>query len=195
VIPPSSLQPFEQTLPQFSTPETDEDAHLWYLHWAGLARQLEGKNEDALTAFIEASNNRTELGRPNIERDKLFKSKSKDKPGSQAIRPCKWYANKRKKVFEALDYVRDNLKYGSETKKAEEAVKLLGFLLGLEADRPDNTKKTGPDVIWWAGGEPFGISFELKTNKKKDGENAGYWAANGGGNGVSEGRKGVFARF
>jgi len=59
---------------------------------------------------------------------------------------------------------------GSETKKAEEAVKSLGSLLGLESDRPDKTKRTGPDVIWRGGGEPFGISFELKTNKKKNGE-------------------------
>jgi len=92
--------------------KSDERLGAWYLHWTGLGHQLEGRNEKALMAFIEASNTRTELGRPDIERDKLFKSKAKDKPGPQANNLHSWYSKKRKKVLAKLDFVRDNLKYG-----------------------------------------------------------------------------------
>jgi hypothetical protein len=49
-------------------------------------------------------------------------------------------------------------------------VKLLGRLLGLEAERPDKTDETGPDVKWSCGGPVEAWGLELKTNKDASGE-------------------------
>jgi hypothetical protein len=62
------------------------------------------------------------------------------------------------------------LVYGPETRKAEEALRILGMLLGLDTERPDKTQGTGPDVTWKGSGDPHVFGFELKTDKNKDGE-------------------------
>jgi len=67
--------------------------------------------------------------------------------------------------------VKRNLKYGENTKAAEEALAELGKLLGLEASRPDNQpapKKTGPDVLWRYTRSKSGVALEAKTNKNAD---------------------------
>ena len=66
--------------------------------------------------------------------------------------------------------VKRNLKYGENTKPAEEALAELGKLLGLTATRPDNqpSKKTGPDVLWRYAPSKSGVALEAKTNKDAD---------------------------
>ena len=49
--------------------------------------------------------------------------------------------------------------------QAEEAVRLLGEILGFDATRPDNDKGTGPDVLWVNNPTEEVLAFELKTNK------------------------------
>ena len=49
--------------------------------------------------------------------------------------------------------------------QAEEAVRLLGEMLGFRATRPDNDGGTGPDVVWIDGCDSRVIGFELKTQK------------------------------
>jgi hypothetical protein len=65
------------------------------------------------------------------------------------------------------------LTYDSGSNQIEEAICELGKLLGLDAERPDNTpsgparRPTGPDAIWLAAARNEGASFEAKTGKQK----------------------------
>ena len=51
------------------------------------------------------------------------------------------------------------------TNQAEEAVRLLGEILGFDATRPDNDIGKGPDVFWVNNQTKEVLAFELKTNK------------------------------
>ena len=54
----------------------------------------------------------------------------------------------------------------NSTNQAEEAVRLLGEMLGFDATRPDNvTTGKGPDVLWVDNQTNEILAFELKTNK------------------------------
>lgn len=148
----------------------DKRLGAWYLHWLGLTLMNNGKSDLAFVNFAKAANVRVELGRPQIKRDKIFKPDVEISSSFQSVKLSHIYKTKRVKVHKVLSEIESNLAYGPSTGKAEEAVKQLGLVLGLDAKRPDKESGTGPDVIWTATGEPFGVSFELKTNKNKDGE-------------------------
>lgn len=148
----------------------DNRLGAWYQHWAGLACQLNKENESALMNFQKAANIRIELGRPSISRDKLFKPDDNVVPSWQSSKMKDLYKTKRTKINKLLSLLNEDLTYGKETNKAEEALKILGTLLGLDCSRPEKIEGTGPDVLWIGRGEYKGVSFELKTNKKQDGE-------------------------
>jgi hypothetical protein len=142
----------------------------WYHHWRGLALICTEDKQAAFHEFIAAATSRSELGRPSERRERAFKPPTPDEIGQQAKNLANWYRSKKAKILTATEQVESDLIYGPETKKAEEACRLLGELLGLRAERPDKTKGTGPDVTWEGVGQPSTFGFELKTEKKKDGE-------------------------
>jgi len=45
-----------------------------------------------------------------------------------------------------IDKLMGDLAYGDQTNPVEEALRVLGCLLGLNASRPDKEEGTGPDV-------------------------------------------------
>ncbi len=68
-----------------------------------------------------------------------------------------------KKNFEYLDetiYPRAN----KNDRKHELGIEYLGKYLGFKTERPDNTYKTGPDVLWELPNHRY-VILELKTNK------------------------------
>lgn len=142
----------------------------WYHHWRGLALMCADDRQGAFYEFITAANSRSELGRPSEKREKAFKPPKPDEVGQQAQNLANWYRKKKNQIPVAIKQVETDLVYGPETKKAEEAFRLLGKLLGLHAERPDKAKGTGPDVTWKSDGEPSAFGFELKTDKEKDGQ-------------------------
>jgi len=93
-----------------------------------------------------------------------------DNIGQQAQNLAVWYQKKKRSVVSAMKQSESDLCYGPETAKAEEAVKMLGSLLGLRAERPDKKQHTGPDVVWIGQGTIAAWGFELKTNKQPDAE-------------------------
>lgn len=137
----------------------------WYHHWRGAALMCADDRHGALHEFVLAANVRTELGRPNEKRDIAFKPATPAVVGQQAKKLAALYRTKKPQLTSALSRIDSALQYGPETAKAEEALWQLGALLGLEAERPDQAKKTGPDVLWIGEGEPKAWGFELKTNK------------------------------
>ncbi len=63
----------------------------------------------------------------------------------------------------------DDLVFGPLTNSAEQALRDLGELLGLEASRPDKESKKGkgPEVLWLSVDDASGWGFEAKTDKKE----------------------------
>lgn len=58
---------------------------------------------------------------------------------------------------------------GASPNQMEEAVRVLGDLLGLESRRPDNEESTGPDVLWIDDEAQVCLGLELKTDKQAPG--------------------------
>ena len=157
---------------QLATEAAKNDARLvaWYRHLRGMALLCGNQRSQSLYEFIQAANIRAELGRPSEEMDKAFRPNPATAIGPQAQALAAWYQTKKAGFIAAFAKVESELVYGDDTSKAEEALKLLGTLLGLQTERPDNEKKVGPDVMWKS---EVGISawgFELKTGKKDGSE-------------------------
>jgi hypothetical protein len=153
-----------------SAEKHDPRLAAWHHHWHGLTLMCAEDRRGAFKEFIKAANNRSELGRPSEKRDTAFKPRKADDIGQQARNLAKWYRTKKRGITTSIEQVETDLIYGPETRKAEEALRVLGNLLGLRARRPDSEKGTGPDVTWEGDGEPSAFGFELKTNKERDGE-------------------------
>ncbi len=148
----------------------DSRLAAWYHHLCGLARLCADDKQSAFSEFIRAANIRSELGRPSEKRERAFVPQKPDDIGRQANNLAAWYRKKKRQIVAAISQVDADLVYGPETKKAEEALRVLGTLLGLHAERPDNVHGTGPDVTWESDGDPTAFGFELKSDKNKDGK-------------------------
>ena len=142
----------------------------WYRHWRGLSLMCADDRQGAFSDFIAAANVRSELGRPSEKRESAFRPPVPDEVGQQAIKLSEWYRKNKGQIPIAIDQVKSELIYGPDTNKAEEALRVLGTLLGLDAERPDKTEGTGPDVVWKGESNPRACGFELKTEKDKNGE-------------------------
>jgi hypothetical protein len=147
----------------------DRRLAAWYRHWQGCAADWNGEDVQATRIFLAAANERVELGRPSAKGGTIISGESVT-PGWQAKAIGKLFTANRGKVRARLQSMTADLKYGPETKKAEQALRELGHFLGLEASRPDNEKKTGPDVLWRCIGEKGGAALESKTNKQPNGQ-------------------------
>ena len=75
------------------------------------------------------------------------------------------FATKFNKLQAGLSYIDEG-----SANQAEEAVRLLGEMLGFRATRPDNDEGTGPDVVWADYSHQCLIAFELKTQKQTPAE-------------------------
>lgn len=140
----------------------------WFYHLAGLAAQLAGDHESAAALFFEAASLRAEFGRPPGVQ---LRDGARPQAGEQATRIAV-LLNEPGKFLSRLEKVLGRLSYDVPSSQVEDAVCELGKLLGLDAERPDNTRneranvKTGPDVIWVAPWRNEGAFFELKTGKQ-----------------------------
>jgi hypothetical protein len=150
--------------------EQDSRLAAWYRHLCGLALMCADDRQGAFSEFVAAANIRSDLGRPSQKRDAGFKPSMPTEVSQQAKNLAIWYRKKKNQINIAIRQVKTDLIYGPDTNKAEEALRVLGSLLGLHAERPDKAKGTGPDVIWESDGTPPVSGFELKTNKNKDGQ-------------------------
>lgn len=148
----------------------DRRLAAWYKHLEGIAHLCASDQATALQAFTAASLQRFELGRPLEQRDKMFKPPKADSIGFQARKLANLYRSRRVNMHSAIDRVQLDLTYSPNTAAAEEAMKALGGLLGLESTRPDSDGGTGPDNLWCGEGEVEAWGFDLKTGKKADSE-------------------------
>lgn len=145
-----------------------KDAKLgaWYKHLEGLAHLYANDQPTALQAFTYAATNRLDLIKPSENRDKMFKPPEVEAVGAQARTLAAMYRKKRTKIIQSLTKIEKQLVYGDRTSDAEEAMEILGMLLGLQSSRHD--EEGGPDNLWRGEGEVWG--FELKTGKQRTSE-------------------------
>ncbi len=148
----------------------DRRLAAWYRHLEGLAHLCASDQATALQAFTAASLQRTELGRPSEQRDKMFKPPKADAISFQARKLAAMFRTKKVNMLSAIEKVQSELVYGPSTDVAEEAMRILGDLLGLESTRPDKSVDTGPDNVWSGPGEVEAWGFELKTGKEPESE-------------------------
>lgn len=146
----------------------DERLAAWFQHWLAFAYQMDGNEPESIINYNAAANTRIELGRPKT--GKTFRFTPSKTISQQAKILADLYRTKKKRIDSMVAAIESDLIYGKETKKAEESVKLLGIILGLDAERPDNSLGSGPDVLWLADNAIRGAAFELKTNKEDDSE-------------------------
>ncbi|GAI49733.1 unnamed protein product, partial [marine sediment metagenome] len=141
----------------------DVNLNAWYCHWAGLAYLARDDKSTAIRYYWRAANNRADLGRPS---EHITIDATVTEPGFQAINIA---SNFKVEDYEGkIRSIESNLIYGPNTNAAEEALKQLGALIGLEVSRPDNESGSGPDVLWMGENEAQLTSFELKTSKETD---------------------------
>lgn len=62
----------------------------------------------------------------------------------------------------AVDVILDNLSFGMEAEKFENALKLIGELLGFISQRPDKEYRKGPDNLWCGANNEYCL-FECKS--------------------------------
>jgi hypothetical protein len=139
----------------------------WFRHWEGFSYDLLGNTAHARKAYVLAANVRADLGRPQIEGTTVLASATVPKPTVQAKAIAQLFEGKRAKVAAMLDKIITDLAYGDQTNPVEEALRVLGSLLGLDASRPDKEENTGPDVKWLHPAKRAGVALEAKTNKKE----------------------------
>lgn len=141
----------------------DDRLAAWLRHLEGMSRQLAGQDTEAASAYLRAANVRGELGRPPVKQGGLASSTEVQKSrqaelAAQALsRPEKY-----RKELDQIELFMDSPK---DFSKIEEAICRLGRALGLDARRPDNEIKTGPDVIWIDQELAHGVAFDAKTGK------------------------------
>lgn len=143
----------------------DRRLGAWYQHLEGCAHLCADDRASAVAAFTAASLVRSELGRPSEHRDKMFKPPKADSISKQSLRLASDYRKRRVNMLSEIESVLVDLEYNDDTKPAENAMRQLGTLLGLESSRPDDETDTGPDVLWCGAGEIEAWGFELKTGK------------------------------
>jgi len=139
----------------------------WFRHLEGYSCELLGNIGQARTAYVLAANVRAELGRPKTDGATAFASATVPNPTAQAKAIAQLFEGKRAKVVAMIEKLVGDLAYGEQTNPVEEALRLLGSLLGLSATRPDKEGKTGPDVKWHYPTKKAGVALEAKTNKKE----------------------------
>jgi hypothetical protein len=147
--------------------ETNGEPRLaaWFRHWQGLSLLVAGQDAPATVAFVQAANERVELGRPDVKGG-LLDTRADVVPGRQAKKLSGYYKKNKGKIIKKLEKILGDLKYGPDTKPAEQALCDLGEVLGLEGSRPDNGTRTGPDVLWRVPEIHQGAALEAKTNKQ-----------------------------
>lgn len=143
----------------------DRQLAAWYRHWLGLACDLGGQEEEAITAYVQAVNERAELGRPRIETGRVVGAESVE-VSEQAAAIARLMGGNKAGLVARLRQAREALSYENTTNAVEQALSEIGLLLGLGASRPDHEHRTGPDVLWQHDGEPAGLALEAKTNKQ-----------------------------
>lgn len=162
---------FAEAATAFASLADDTRAHdarlaAWFQHWEGAAILLGGNEVQASRAFSAAANVRAELGRPRLARRPKGDASGPSSSDAQVQRILAEAERRGARAAGTLDGIVKALVYGPDTAAVEEALKVLGTMLGLDSSRPDKEERTGPDVLWLGPSRKEGVALEAKTDKK-----------------------------
>ena len=142
----------------------DLKVNAWHHFVSAMALSVIGMDDKSNDFYLKANSLESVLPKINIKSDKKYREseiglvnsfiemiKTVDK--DKAIEDLK----------EKFEYM-DDTKYPNMDKKHELGIEYLGKILGFKTERPDNTHKTGPDVLWELPNNKY-VILELKTNK------------------------------
>lgn len=140
----------------------------WHSVWLAAAYDLEGDAESAERAYSVARNrigraitlprkNWSNTNSAQLEQKNDFCISLENYLGFSTSDKCQKEINRAKASLNGIS--------AGSTNQAEEAVRLLGEMLGFDATRPDNDTGKGPDVFWVNNQTKEVLAFELKTNK------------------------------
>lgn len=73
----------------------------------------------------------------------------------------------RRGLIDEFDSVSANLDHNASSNSFEESLKQLASFIGIESDRPEHTRKEGPDVIWMLPDKRI-LVLEVKSLKKQE---------------------------
>ena len=144
--------------------ELDLTMNAWHYFIAAMALSVIGKKDKSDYFYSKAHSLKNELPKLQINNNQEFTISEVGLVNS-IIDSIENYdrekvLNNLKKDFE---YMNDK-QYPNQDKKHELGIELLGKYLGFTTERPDNTYKTGPDVLWELPNNKY-VILELKTNK------------------------------
>ena len=147
--------------------ELDLTMNAWHYYISAMALSVIGKKDKSNYFYSKAHSLESVLPKLQISFDRLFTT-SKSGLVNSFLDSIENYdreihLNELKNNFEYLDenkYPREN----KNDKKHELGIEFLGKYLGFQTERPDNTYKTGPDVLWELPNNQY-VILELKTNK------------------------------
>lgn len=140
----------------------------WHSVWLAAAYDLEGDPESAERAYSVARNrigraitlprkNWSNINSGQLEQKNDFCISLENYLGFSTSDKCQKEINRASTSLNGIST--------GSTNQAEEAVRLLGEILGFDATRPDNDTGKGPDVLWVNNQTKEVLAFELKTNK------------------------------
>lgn len=143
----------------------DSTINSWHNFLVALIYQVIEEDEKSKEHFYIAQTISKSTPRP-LDYKKVHFEESENKFTNNIIDLLQMYnkENLKAKLIEKFDYL-DGDKYKLKDKKHELGIEALGKYLGYETERPDNTYKTGPDVLWKLPNNKF-VLLELKTNKE-----------------------------
>lgn len=142
----------------------------WYSLWLGMSYELEADSESFGPLYERA---RSRLSHKlNVPFTRKFETSAKTFESTSPIHLKLLETNRHgpkaindliAKIRLQLDIVRNRKNTSGQH---EEAVRMLGELLGFETSRPDNELGDGPDVTWFDSEAKLVGAFELKTLKE-----------------------------
>lgn len=147
-------------------PTSEKSQYAWIQHLRGFALFLAGRIPEARQALSLGAAQRSELGRldPNEEDPSESTIPNLEQAEILVTRLPAIVSD-----LQELELRLAKLQYGRDTDGCEDALKSLGFSLGLQSIRPDKQDGTGPDVLWRSIQKRFAMGFECKTNKEPTG--------------------------
>lgn len=142
----------------------DSTINSWHNFLSAIMYQVIGKEEESKEHFYIAQTISKVTPKP-LDYKKVEFQESKNELSNNIIDLIQMYkkSNLTSVLKEKFDYL-DGDKYKLQDRKHELGIEALGKYLGYDTERPDNTYKTGPDVLWKLPNNKY-VLLELKTNK------------------------------
>lgn len=143
--------------------ELSSSTKAWHQFWIAAATDKAGDPEFATQLYRRAHGSQTNLPAPS----KAYDAGDGITISEQAKQAALQFVESTSGVVECpprMDAQLEPLRSGGTSNQIEEAIRVLGVILGISSTRPDNEEGTGPDNLWVFDQTAFCI--DAKTDKE-----------------------------